>query len=56
MTYDSLSIFLFNEFNDIGLEKKLGDMSIADINVLAKHINEFIINKTKEDELDEPPF
>lgn len=51
-----LAVFLLEQFDDMGLDKKLGDIGINDIFVLAKHLEEFIRKNAVVESNDEPPF
>lgn len=49
----TLTLFLLQEFKNIGKEKTLGSFTIEDLDDLSSHIEEFIV---KSDKIDEPPF
>jgi hypothetical protein len=50
-----LASFLLQQFEEIGLDKKLGDIPINDVFVLAKHIEEYVAKQAAAP-ADEPPF
>ena len=51
---NSITLFLIQEFKQLGKEKTLGSFTIEELDDLSKHIEEYL--KASDTEEDEPPF